>query len=281
MTVSTRRELLQPRAWLRAAAAFDAPAPVDATPPAAPTAERFVGDDELGALISRHGLASRLDDLRPLALPSARLVADDEGSTWVARIIESADAHREDGLLVACALDLAQLALPPAFVQLSFDDAPLRHGGQTLVDCGIASVRPVQRGAALAMPGGLRMSARPERTLPRVWSAAVQALDLSADEAERYSALRAALADAQGAVLFDTWRASSAFDRLLGHPDETTGLMPERCGGAPEDWRLLAQLTVSGWRGLGWRAKPQRLFCWITEAALASGTCDGVRVFAR
>ncbi len=295
MREASRRELLRPGAWLGAGGWLDVSAPAahlppeaDVTPTVAPCAHRVMSDDELEALAAGHELEHRFEDLRRLARLSARLLPHRCGRTWIARPTDDRVGRGADGNLEVCVLDLEHLAqvgvvtgdMQAGALVVGFDDGPLRSSVHGLIDCGTATVRAAGPDDPSAWHGGTPVSIAVERSMPRVWSAAVGRLDLSEDEVERLRGLRLAVAEWQGAALFDAPGSVWSFDRLLGYPDETTGLMPERCGGDPSDWRLLLQLTVGAWRGLGWNSLPQRIYWWGTEAKLADGVFDDVRVFA-
>jgi uncharacterized protein YwqG len=128
-----------------------------------------------------------------------------------------------------------------------------------------------------------------ERTLPRVWSAPVQALGLDTDEQQGWQQLRRRLAELQGVTLADetdTTDQLPALHRLLGHPDERRGQMPLACEAAAhgidladkpphahpatrdleaaaDRWQLLLQLTTDDALGWTWREGRERLYLWI------------------
>jgi hypothetical protein len=137
-------------------------------------------------------------------------------------------------------------------------------------------------------------------TLPRVWAAPVQRLRLDALEHDGYLKLRRRIATLQDVELDDGLGAAIAYHRVLGYPNETSGLMPLMCeltsagydadelDGVAEDfgeratrWRLLAQLTVDEegpWNlgGLG-----GRVYFWIDEDDLRAQDFTRVRAIAQ
>ncbi|ADB52344.1 Protein of unknown function DUF1963 [Conexibacter woesei DSM 14684] len=143
-----------------------------------------------------------------------------------------------------------------------------------------------------------------ELTIPRVWTAPVQALGLDDAEQGAWEQVRRELAELQGVTLWDDGAELHASHRLLGYPEETRGDMQLACElaargidvgyGAPsahpdargldgvaQRWRLLLQLTIdddAGWRfGRG----RERLWLWGPEDELADGVMAHVRGIAR
>ena len=57
----------------------------------------------------------------------------------------------------------------------------------------------------------------------------MQALDLADAEVEAWEDLRRAVAEHQGATLFDRVSAPASFDRVLGYPDERREFMAGMC----------------------------------------------------
>lgn len=134
-----------------------------------------------------------------------------------------------------------------------------------------------------------------ELSLPRVWSAPVEALDLRDVERDGWQELRAWLAERQRVELHDRTAGFLALHRLLGYPDETGGDMPLSCellaAGAvldepyprmhplaraleprAERWRLLLQLSVGG---------VERVYFWIASEDLDAAEFSRVRVIRR
>jgi hypothetical protein len=120
-----------------------------------------------------------------------------------------------------------------------------------------------------------------ELVIPRVFSAPVEALELTDDERVAWEALRARLASIQGTELTDRVPVKIVH-RIFGYPDHTGGDMPrvcERCaaghdfvGGHYEleqraaRWELLAQFSADPELGWCW---PGRVYYWInTEGEL-------------
>jgi len=77
--------------------------------------------------------------------------------------------------------------------------------------------------------GSQPLAASVELSLPRAWSAPVEALGLSTDERIAWQKLRVWLAESQGVELHDSTPGFLAVHRLLGYPDETGGDMPLMC----------------------------------------------------
>ena len=177
-------------------------------------------------------------------------------------------------------IDLASVAALGAVSELPADGA-LRFDddGATL----LSAPGPVS--AAQSLEPTLELS------LPRVWSAPVEALGLNADERIAWQALRVWLAERQNVELHDSTPGFLDLHRLLGYPDETGGDMPLMCelleaGVVLEEpyprmhplsrelevpsrrWRLLLQLSVGDRR---------RVYYWITAEDLAAGDFSRVR----
>ena len=143
-----------------------------------------------------------------------------------------------------------------------------------------------------------------ELALPRVWTEAVQRLDLDEQEQEAWERARRDLADLQGVSAWEAGAELRSLHRLLGHPEESRGDMPlaaelaargidvgygapaahpeaGRAVDAAERWRLLLQLTVD--EQLGWRfgRGRERLYVWAPADDLAAGRLDAARALAR
>jgi uncharacterized protein YwqG len=142
-----------------------------------------------------------------------------------------------------------------------------------------------------------------EVQLPRVWSDAVQALELDEAEHEGWQRLRQQLAERQGVELHDVAQGFQVMHRLLGYPDERRGDMPLACellarghvlGDDPPRahphasevephaarWRLLLQLSVDDELGWSWGGVRERLYVWIDKCDLATGDFSRVYAFA-
>ncbi len=298
-----------------------APAPVAPRAPARPST-RALTEEELLALAAGEGLLGHDEALLALARRSVRLTPLAEGADT-----DSAGALLGGVPALAGGIDwptwaagrlsaVAQLDLAdPALAWLAEAPAPVwpfPRSGRLLLwfdgERAPSGLQAVQRGAARAVvepDGALAGSAAlplvlsPELTLPRVWSAAVQALDLSADDQEAYARVRTELALRQGVEPNDDGGRDVAYHRLLGYPDDTTGTMGRVCEltarGLDADppsqldlvsdedaarWRLLAQLTVEP--PLLWKGEPGvRLFVWIAAEDLAAGELDRIWAIPR
>jgi hypothetical protein len=138
-------------------------------------------------------------------------------------------------------------------------------------------------------PAGFAGRLSAELTLPRVWAAAVQRLELDEDEHEGYVRLRRRLAELQGVVAEEGGGHDVADHRLLGYPTETSGAMPLLCevaarglDAAPavpdrdllagaERWRLLLQVTRDERSGIVIGDGVERIYCWIADEDLRAG----------
>ncbi len=142
-----------------------------------------------------------------------------------------------------------------------------------------------------------------ELVLPRAWSAAVGALELSEEERQEWEQMRENLAEMQGTEPpYELLASFHVVHRILGFPDESSGDMPLICelcarghdvpGGQallhPEAqeleqdatrWELLAQLSAD--TRLGWVWPHRRLYFWIDAAALQRGDLSEVWTIAR
>jgi hypothetical protein len=242
--------------------------PAVAAMPVAPPPTRLLEIDELLAEATRVGLGRRHDALRELALVSWRLVPVEEadgvvlpaGTPWPER----------DGQRLAAIAQFDRSAWPSApladgeLLTLFGDEVPAVDGEWGPVECGplVALVTPADATRPSVATGPV--VPRPELVLPRVWSAALQDLDLDDAETEAWEALRRWSADAQGTVLGDD-ASGLRIDRVLGYPDERRGAMPEMCElatGVPRaQWRLLAQVTAEhgSWGGR------ERVYVWLPD----------------
>jgi hypothetical protein len=183
---------------------------------------------------------------------------------------------------------LRDVDLPlPADGRLLFLWAALQApSGRLAEHAGACRVLHVPAGSAPAPAARLSI----ELTLPRVWAAVVQALELDPIEHDGYLKLRRRLATVQDVELDDGFGRAIAFHRALGHPNETSGLMPLTCelastgrdavdlDPADEDagvragrWRLLLQLTVDAGSPWNLGGAAGRLYLWIPEEDLHAG----------
>ena len=242
-------------------------------PPSAATAAAVSGTVTLDELLARAavaGLEGRAEAVRALARRSIRLTPDTAGRSSVG------------GERCLAQIDLASIAALGATPELPAEGA-LVFGDDRVVL--VSAPGPVS-GAEPVQPSV-------ELSLPRVWSAPVEALGLGTDERTAWIALRVWLAERQGVELHDSTPGFLALHRLLGYPDETGGDMPLRCelldaGVAHDDepyprmhprareleprsarWRLLLQLSVGD---------AERVYFWITAEDLEAGDFNRVRV---
>jgi hypothetical protein len=286
--------------------------------PAGPVLERAraaaatVTVDQLLELAPEHGLEDRVEALRELARYSIRLTSptldDPPAGSWLSEpasgLLDEAAWPLWEGerLTLAAQLDLddpalrdVDLPLPPDGRLLFLFAAIQAPAGDLVAHTGAGRVLHVP--APFGPAPTARLSV--ELTLPRVWSAPVQALALDPIEHDGYLRLRRRLATLQDVELDDTFGAPIAYHRALGYPNETSGLMPLTCelvsGGhdatdvadAPDEvgagaarWRLLLQLTVSvdGPYNLG--GEGGRLYFWIPEDDLRAADFSRVRAIA-
>jgi hypothetical protein len=264
-----------------------APEPEDVAPALRPEARaptRCASIEELRGLVEDCLLSHRTDALEALALPSVRLTPSSpaDGAGWLASAaaLSRASAGNGEGEILVGQVDLSSVAAAgtepaqPAWLGLYLGPAP---GGPKDAWPARAVLTDSPEDAALdARP----VAAWPELTLPRVWAAPVE--DLSLDETERdaYTELRWRLAEAQGLDGDDGGGVHLSYHRLLGYPNETTGLMPAACAVAiasdPEHahrhWRLLAQISL---------AESYRLYFWTRSSALERGELEPVVAFRR
>jgi hypothetical protein len=308
------------------------PSPPPRRPPAAralPTRGHVTIDDVLG-IADECALTRRLDDVRALARRSLRLTlvggsshAMPQASWFGDPLVRPAgfvwSGQHEPRCLAG--IDLAQVAA------VLGDDGPLPNDGTLWCfappAAGFVSHRGdaedyyvvIQKGEA--MPGAPTVSlgtAAPassrsielsaELQLPRVWSDAVQALELDQAEHDGWQRLRCQLAERQGVEVHDSTHGFQVTHRLLGYPDERRGDMPLACEllargyilgedpplahpcageAAPHAgrWRLLLQLSTDDELGWSWGGRRERFYVWIDESDLANGDFARVRAFAQ
>jgi hypothetical protein len=254
--------------------------------PTAAPAERVVGPAELDGLVDDVGLGARRDAVRRLALISWRILdgRGREGSLtgwrWAGEN-DDIDGGSRLGTLDPTRLAASGTPVPwrgPDALTFFVPDAPtVVHDGSVL-DYGRARV---VAGAASRGPAAATV---PELSLPRAWSAVVQALDLDTDELDGWERLRELVAERQAVTLFDHASGPLGLHRALGYPDERQGFMAELCaeGGEEDPWRLLLQLSLGAMPGATrWPGDRERLYLWIAGTALATGDFSDVRVFAQ
>ncbi|MGV1047265.1 MAG: hypothetical protein ACOYD4_01895 [Solirubrobacterales bacterium] len=262
---------------------------------------------ELSEMAERLGLGARTSDVADLARFSARLVTDAPPDRVGSRRREAAAGTEPAPLL---RVDLADVARAiPAPAELPVEGVLSIVDGRSEATLQTAPSREVtvavRDRARAAHPGDERFAApSAELMLPRVWSAAVEALGLSGDERAAWEQLRSELAALQGVEPFDLEPEPRALHRLLGLPDDRGGWMPVSCamfvagvdmGGEPPAahpraaefrpaaaaWRLLAQVTFApGPEGEGAR-RGERLFLWAHRDDLDRADFSGVLAIQR
>jgi hypothetical protein len=240
------------------------------SPPPPPPAAAGVSLDDVLAQSAIVGLERRASAIRALAQWSVRLTPAPAGRSRVGG---------RPGVLAQ--VDLASVAALGL-------ETPLPVDGQLVFLADVVSweARTLPDGAS-----GQPLEASAELGLPRVWSRAVEAIDLDDAERNGWDALRVWLAAQQDVALHDRMSGFLALHRLLGYPDETSGDMPLRCellasGAGPDErhprmhprareleaqaprWRLLLQLSPGG---------GDRLYFWITAEDLDAGDFTRVR----
>ncbi len=299
------------------------PLPPRPTPPPAPrrgpvlerakAATRTVTIDELLGLAGEYGLEEHLGDLAALARHSVRLTTptlqDDPAGAWLfeptAGLLDEAVWPLWDGerLTLVAQLDLTDPALRDV-------DLPLPADGRLLF-LWAAVQAPTGRLAAHAGAGRVLHVPSPdgptpatrlsvELTLPRVWAAAVQALELDPIEHDGFLRLRRRLATLQDVELDDGFGQTIAYHRVLGYPNETGGLMPVTCeltgngrdatdldaadddvGARAGRWRLLAQLTAADDGPWNLGGEGGRLYFWLPDEDLRAADFSRVRAIAQ
>jgi hypothetical protein len=263
-----------PKPFAIAAALRDAPgAEAAAAPSPLPAMPAIVSGsvtlDDLVVQAAVAGLQDRGDAVRALARHSVRLTPAADGRS----------SFGGDQYLAQ--IDLASVAALGAALPLPADGWLMFSGDAVAV----VSDRAPDRGSQ-------PLAASVELSLPRVWSAPVEALGLSTDERIAWQKLRVWLAESQGVELHDSTPGFLALHRLLGYPDETGGDMPLMCellqAGVELDepyprmhplareleaqalrWQLLLQLSVG---------ESERLYFWVIADDLDAGDFTRVRI---
>lgn len=297
--------------------------PGQLTVPALPAQAR-VSVGELDDLAVGFGLEARADALRALSRTSIRLTAPaggvgPRGSYLFAGAEPPGDVgprgSTADGLRMLARIDLAELSALRGDVPLPIEGELVllwalgdRPSGLSLQHAGSVAVvhlqaAPGRRRQRRAQPvGGRRVVPSAELSLPRAWSAPVEALDLSPAEQDGWQQLRDELASLQGLDSPDddsSPEAATAIHRCLGYPDERLGQMRLACeaaalgldlGGRPpylhpqaselelgaNRWELLLQLSVDATLGWDWGPGRRRLYVWIDRDDLRSARFSDV-----
>jgi Domain of unknown function (DUF1963) len=247
---------------------------------AARAPSRALSVDELIELAHSEGLTERDDALRDLAQCSLRMIPIDppRADAWILTSDEWTTPGGHE--VLAAQIDLAaaaahQLALPSKGWLILFvggvegaDDSDPRPAHGVVLDFA-AEVAGVLEPMALGA----------ELVIPRLWHEAAAALEFDEGEAAAYINLRARLHELQGVEDDDDGGPEVAYHRVLGYPNETTGIMPSECvrpvsGDSPESgqWLLLAQISVGAWR---------RLYIWIRDTDLELESFEQLCAFVR
>jgi hypothetical protein len=238
--------------------------------------DRAISVDELITMAHEEGLTRRDDALRSLARVSLRMtsVVPRCAEAWILTDDTWADVSGADVLLAQINLAVTAVSgsgLPTEGWLVLFAGTEAEpSGGEGLTAHGVLLESP-------AAPAGTLepVALGPELMLPRVWSDTVQALDLDDEEADAYDRLRMHVQERQGVELEDDGGWETAYHRLFGYPDDTTGTMPSECAGTtsePAEWRLLAQISLGEFR---------RAYLWIRDADLRRGSFENLRAFVR
>jgi len=284
-----------------------APKPEPVAPPEPLTqvlpVTRTLAEAELLDLADEEGLGRRREALRELVRPTTRLtptVAVGSHRSWIGRPLEAAPA---DGTAAPVAeIDLADPALAGGVLAAAgrlVVQTAAPHGAP-LPGCSRAQLR-VEPEAGEERLTGRTVHLSTELTLPRVWSARVQALALAAAEQEAYVRLRERVAELQGVTAEDGDAEGVARHHLLGYPTETSGTMPLVCelaargldpdaapsdmpedlAAASERWRLLLQLTQDVGSRVTLGDGVERLFFWVARDRLERHDFSEVWAIAR
>ena len=259
--------------------------------------------DELLHMAVELGLSDHRESVRALARPSVRLVPG--AATGRSRLGQ--------GL---AQIDLAELTALGARSGLAAEgllqfqceiwDQAMRWGRAHVshVSHGFepaAQSSESTETTAISPSNDLQLSV--ELSLPRVWSASVEALGLDESQQQSWQQLRRWLAGRQGVELFDDVDGVLVAHRLFGYPDERTGEMPLLCellaAEAEVDdhplahplaarlaplagrWRLLLQVSAADGLIWPWSRRYERLYFWIDEHRLEVGDLSDVFVVAQ
>lgn len=252
--------------------------PADLGRPAGPPT-RTASLDELTALADTLGLRARRADIARLAAGTGRLTPTPEASPASWSVTDAEAVLHIDLAQMSSALGGMPSPLPARGTLRVTIVAPLAGPAPVSLTC---VARHAEAAPEPSPSSASRLALTGELVLPRAWSAAVEALDLSEDERNAWIKLRRALAAAQGTVLPDEDPDGAAVHRVLGYADERTGLLPEACDGrrpptdadrtvpAAERWRLLMQLSSGGGIVWPWGDERSRLYVWLHRGELDS-----------
>jgi hypothetical protein len=258
--------------------------------------------EELAGMAAELGLADHQDPIRALARASVRLVPEPGGAgigrSRLARELVQIDLAELTSLGVSVGLPVSGV------LQFRCAISDRRRWGRAHVvhvSEREEEISGCTKDAATVASEQLRLTV--ELSLPRVWSAGVEALGLDASEQESWQQLRRWLAGRQGVELFDEVDGGLVAHRLFGYPDERTGEMPLLCellaAGEEVDepplvhplaprlaplagrWRLLLQVSAGAGPNWPWTRRYERLYFWIDEHHLALGDLSGVFAVAQ
>jgi hypothetical protein len=276
--------------------------------------ERTAGLDQLDTFANELDLSRRVPELRALARWSLRLTHGPEGHAGLehgSRFGGRPSNPSPDAGDLALQIDLAEATAALGQTVLGADAGILgcHLGAQAdgfRAKILIAPTPPRRESPWPRRPRvtGLELTLSSELTLPRAWAAAAEKLDLTFGEQQAWQELRRRLARWQGVTLADETPEPQAIHRLLGYPDERSGLMPLRCElsargltleaheldqlperaeihAASQRWRLLAQLSADPELDWSWGAGRERLYIWIDGPALATADFSAVCAFAQ
>jgi hypothetical protein len=241
-----------------------AAAPTPPVPAAATT--RFASLEELSELACELELESRLEALRALAEPSARLSLGVRDGDPVAGFVTGSSDFS------AC-VDLAIVAKT-----IGRDDPAsgllwVLAGGRSEPQ---ASVEVQTNGvkASDSPPEGSRpLHASAELLLPRPWSPTVTELELTQREQVAWQRLRQLLAQSQGVETADTAQREAPIHRVFGFADETPTVHPPSQSG-----RMLLQLSPDPMLGWSGSSAERRLYVWTTDP---TGGLEGAQALIR
>jgi hypothetical protein len=171
---------------------------------------------ELETLIAAEGLGRRAADVRALARVSHRLLPAGRPapppSDDLLIVLDPASLPATDWLVpVPAGVVGIDASVPAGEVACA---VTVERGGAPLDGCSI---------------GGRTVTASAELVLPRAWAASVEALELEPEEQTAWERLRLSLAERQGIEPLDATRCTHRLHRLLGHPDDRSGLLPLIC----------------------------------------------------
>ncbi len=259
--------------------------------------------DELVRMAAELGLAGQQESLRALAEASVRLVpAAAGGGTGRSRLeqeLVQIDLAELTSLGVRSGLPVDGLLR----FQCDMWDQAARWGRAHVVHVPEPDEQISSSTDAASTPSFNRLQPSVELSLPRVWSASVEALGLDESQQESWQQLRRWLAGRQGVELFDDVDGVLVAHRLLGYPDERTGEMPLLCELLAADaevdehpsvhpltprlaplagrWRLLLQVSAGDGLIWPWSRRYERLYFWIDEHQLEVGDLSGVFAVAQ